>query len=91
MNYEIPEPWPNPFDEMTHISYRVEETGPIHVALYDLRGRLLEVLKEGYDPNDYTYFFIIRKFAELHYFNYFRLVENTLEKTKGCNNEDQVN
>jgi hypothetical protein len=43
----VSEPWPNPFSEMIHISYLVEVPGRIQVAVYDLQGRLVEVLVDG--------------------------------------------
>ncbi|MEM1057107.1 MAG: T9SS type A sorting domain-containing protein [Bacteroidota bacterium] len=39
--------YPNPFDAQTTLRYGLPEAGPAQVMLYDLAGRLLQVLAEG--------------------------------------------
>jgi hypothetical protein len=39
---------PNPFNPLTRIAYDVARPGPARVAVYDLRGRLVQVLADGY-------------------------------------------
>ena len=38
---------PNPFNPTTTISYAVSETGIVELAIYDIRGRLVETLQSG--------------------------------------------
>jgi hypothetical protein len=48
MSAPMAEPWPNPFKDLVHIHYRVEEAGVIYMAIYDLHGRMLDVLADGF-------------------------------------------
>jgi hypothetical protein len=42
-------PWPNPFNPETRLRVRVPEGGTtLHVAIYDVRGREIRVLAEGF-------------------------------------------
>ena len=38
-------PYPNPFNPSTSIFYDIAKTGQIHLAVYDLNGRLIKTLK----------------------------------------------
>jgi hypothetical protein len=42
--------FPNPFNPRTTISYSIRETGPVHLAIYDVSGRLVRVLVAGTTP-----------------------------------------
>ena len=39
--------WPNPFNPVTRISYSVPEAMPVRLAIYDVTGRLVELLVDG--------------------------------------------
>ncbi len=41
---------PNPFNPHTTLSYRIEQAGPIRLALYDVQGRLVRELVRGDRP-----------------------------------------
>lgn len=43
-DYFLAEPYPNPFNSMTTISYGLPEAGLVRIAIYDLHGRLLATL-----------------------------------------------
>jgi len=43
-------PAPNPFNPTTQIRYSLLETGPVRLAIYDARGRLVRQLVEGDRP-----------------------------------------
>ncbi len=46
--------WPNPFKPSTTIDYRVDKSASITLKVYDLKGRLVETLVDGYlAPNSY--------------------------------------
>jgi hypothetical protein len=39
--------YPNPFNPMTTIRYRVDEDGPVRLSIYDAAGRLVRTLVDG--------------------------------------------
>jgi hypothetical protein len=41
---QVSEPWPNPFKERTTLVYQLDEEDHIRVSVYDIQGRLIEVL-----------------------------------------------
>ena len=41
---------PNPFQGNTTIRFRLDEAGPVHLALYDVQGRFVRTLLEGVRP-----------------------------------------
>lgn len=41
---------PNPFNPSTSIVFVIAEAGPVHLAVYDLRGRLVRTLLDGPAP-----------------------------------------
>jgi hypothetical protein len=45
--FSLDSPYPNPFNPNTSISYDIAKTGQIHLAVYDLNGRLIKTLKNG--------------------------------------------
>ncbi|MBT6516747.1 MAG: M6 family metalloprotease domain-containing protein [Candidatus Marinimicrobia bacterium] len=45
--FSLDSPYPNPFNPSTSISYDIAKTGQIHLAVYDLNGRLIKTLKNG--------------------------------------------
>ena len=45
--FSLGSPYPNPFNPATSISFDIAETGQIHLAVYDLNGRLIHTLKNG--------------------------------------------
>jgi hypothetical protein len=53
--FQVMEPWPNPFGELTHISYSVDKPGMVQVAVFDMQGRIVEVLADRHmPPGEYT-------------------------------------
>jgi hypothetical protein len=66
---------------MTHISYRVDVPGKIHVAVYDLQGRLTEVLVDGNKiPGEYSTIWHGSGFNPGVYFCVIRSGENTMTR-----------
>jgi len=48
-------PYPNPFNPATEFSYSLASRGPVELAIYDLRGRLVErVVNETQNAGKYT-------------------------------------
>ena len=46
---------PNPFNPVTRIRFDLPRPGPARVAVFDLRGRLVQVLADGYhDAGSFT-------------------------------------
>lgn len=43
-------PHPNPFNPVTHVEYVVDHPAPVHLAVYDTRGREVAVLVDGIRP-----------------------------------------
>jgi hypothetical protein len=48
--FEVRQNYPNPFNPATTVSYKLPVAGRVHTAVYDLSGRMLEVLVDG--PQD---------------------------------------
>jgi spore coat protein A len=47
---------PNPFNPLTKISYALPRSAHVHLLVYDIRGRLVQVLAEGEQPaGTYTF------------------------------------
>ena len=47
--------YPNPFNPRTTITYSALQPGPVQLQLYDVRGRLVRVLHDGWKPaGDYV-------------------------------------
>ena len=44
------QPYPNPFNSSTLISYNIPSDGMVKIALYNINGRLIEVLTDGWKP-----------------------------------------
>ena len=45
--YDLSESYPNPFNPITHIDYALPESDFITLAVYDINGKLIEVLDSG--------------------------------------------
>lgn len=41
------EVYPNPFNPLTTINYEVKESGPVTLEVFDIRGRLMDVILQG--------------------------------------------
>jgi hypothetical protein len=39
--------YPNPFNPMTNVVFELEQSGPVEVGIYDLRGQLVHTLASG--------------------------------------------
>jgi hypothetical protein len=48
--FQIQRNYPNPFNPQTAIQYGLAETGHITLTVYDVRGRLVDVLVDGHMP-----------------------------------------
>jgi hypothetical protein len=48
--YKLEQNFPNPFNSITTISYKVKESGKIKLLLFDVSGQELEVLLEEHQP-----------------------------------------
>jgi hypothetical protein len=40
--------YPNPFNPTTRIEYTLEQTGAVQLNVYDINGRIVKVLEEGF-------------------------------------------
>ncbi|MBM3328118.1 MAG: T9SS type A sorting domain-containing protein [Calditrichaeota bacterium] len=50
LQFALDEPFPNPFNARVTISYGLATFGDVHLALYDLQGRLVRELANGRQP-----------------------------------------
>jgi len=48
MDYKIHQNYPNPFNPMTTLSYDLPEGGPVRIAIYDMRGKIVKNLLNDY-------------------------------------------
>ena len=48
MTYGISDAYPNPFNPVTSFEYTLEKDGMVQVAVYDLNGRMVSELVNGY-------------------------------------------
>ena len=48
MAYDISDAYPNPFNPVTSFSYTIPEDGMVQMAVYDISGRLVAELVNGY-------------------------------------------
>ena len=48
MTYSLGEAYPNPFNPSTELSFRVKDDGNISLNIYDMSGRLVKTLVNGY-------------------------------------------
>ena len=53
LNYQLGEAYPNPFNSTVCFSYAVPSPGQIELALYDIMGRAVETLFDGYKTPGY--------------------------------------
>ena len=53
MAYDLMQNYPNPFNPSTHIEYSVPESGYVTVAIYDVTGRLVQTLVDGFVESGY--------------------------------------
>jgi hypothetical protein len=48
MDYKIHQNYPNPFNPMTTLSYDLPEGGPVRIAIYNMRGKIVKNLLNDY-------------------------------------------
>ncbi|MBC8256038.1 MAG: T9SS type A sorting domain-containing protein [Candidatus Marinimicrobia bacterium] len=48
LKYEITEIFPNPFNPITTISFSIPQSGMVSLKVYDIQGREIYILKEGF-------------------------------------------
>ena len=46
-NYVLGQSYPNPFNPVTYIDYAIPETDYINLSVYDINGKLVEILDSG--------------------------------------------
>ncbi|MEM1095151.1 MAG: T9SS type A sorting domain-containing protein [Bacteroidota bacterium] len=74
--------YPNPFNPTTVIGYRLPEASPVHLAVYDVQGRLVALLRDEVQAaGAYTVRFDALDLAGGHYL--YRLRTNTAVLTRG--------
>ncbi len=44
---ELAQPWPNPFNPTTTLTYTLVSSGDVELAVYDVSGRLVKILESG--------------------------------------------
>ena len=47
-SYGLSEAYPNPFNPVTSFEYTIEKDGMVNVAVYDVSGRMVAELEDGY-------------------------------------------
>ena len=58
VSFELDQNYPNPFNAFTTISFGLAESGDVKLAVYDLLGREIETLADGYlETGGYTFNF----------------------------------
>ena len=53
LNYQLGEAYPNPFNSTVRISYAVPSAGEVKLTLYDITGRTVETLLDGWKTPGY--------------------------------------
>lgn len=54
-NFTLHQNYPNPFNSQTNIGYKIQKEGRVSLAVYNLRGQLIETLYEGIrTPGNYV-------------------------------------
>ena len=48
--FSLAQNYPNPFNHTTHIAYALERPGFVELQVYDLRGRRIRTLAQGFQP-----------------------------------------
>ena len=48
IGFHLLQNYPNPFNAMTHIEYYVEHSGKVKIILYDIQGRIVQIIENGY-------------------------------------------
>ena len=61
--------YPNPFNPMTNITFSISQSSQSIISVYDLSGRLLEILSQSYvSPGSYTLTWNAEEYASGIYF-----------------------
>ncbi len=47
MTYLVREPFPNPFNPSTVLSYQLQAASKVNLSVYDIQGRLVAMLTDG--------------------------------------------
>jgi hypothetical protein len=50
LDFVISKSYPNPFNNSVNIKYRLQTAAPVTVAIYDMLGRKIETLYNGFQP-----------------------------------------
>ncbi|HPI85659.1 MAG TPA: T9SS type A sorting domain-containing protein [Bacteroidales bacterium] len=76
--FSVDRSYPNPFENSTVFSFKLHETAPVRLAVYDSYGRLVEVLADRVilRPGKYTFQFDVRGKNLAAGVYYFSLVSN---------------
>ncbi|MCU7500056.1 MAG: T9SS type A sorting domain-containing protein [Ignavibacteria bacterium] len=63
-SFAMAQNYPNPFNPSTSIRYSIDKSGPVSLKVYDILGKEVEVLEEGYkNAGNYTAVFNASKYA----------------------------
>ena len=49
-NFAMLENYPNPFNAITNLHFAIPVAGEVNLSVYDITGRLVEVLRQGFTP-----------------------------------------
>ncbi len=80
-DYCLDQNYPNPFNPSTQIKYSIAQAGFVKLKIYDVMGRLVDELVDGYrEANSYTIIYNASKLTSGIYF--YRLESNSFTKTK---------
>lgn len=73
--YELKQNYPNPFNPSTRINYTVPKSGFVHLAVYDIYGKQVQLIYSGFQtPGEYSYEFNAIGLASGVY--YYKLITN---------------
>ena len=69
LQFELYQNYPNPFNPTTRIPYSIANSGKVTITLYDILGRKVKILHQGYHlPGNYMHEFNARGLASGVYF-----------------------
>src|SRR4030095_1512086 len=80
-NYSLSQNYPNPFNPVTRIKFQIPHQGNVHLAIYDIMGKEMEVIvNENLQPGTYEIEWNATNFASGVY--YYRITAGDFSETK---------